>query len=79
VGQRRLLYPRHEMTPHNAHRSGVLLLSALMIVIGAALLVQAFTGVGSVLSARTIVGVLFLAAGVGRIYVERRRGGGGVS
>ncbi len=50
------------------------LLPVLMIVIGAALLVQAFAGVGSVLSARTIVGVLFLAAGAGRIYVEWRRG-----
>lgn len=72
-----LPYPRREMTPPNAHRSVVLVLSAFMIVIGTALLVQAFTGVGSVLSARTILGVLFLAAGVGRIYVEWRRGGEG--
>ncbi len=78
MGRRSLLYPRREMTPRDGHRSGVVVvLSALMIVIGAALLVEALTGVGSALSARTIIGVLFLAAGAGRLYVERRRGGEG--
>ena len=45
------------------------LLPALMVVIGIALIVKTLTvgfGIG------VILGVLFLAAGAGRIYVERR-------
>jgi hypothetical protein len=51
-------------------------LSVLMALIGIVLLVQAVDGHGGMLSARTLLGVLFLAAGVGRLYVERRRGSG---
>ncbi len=49
-------------------------LSALMAAIGVALVVEAAAGAGGVLSARTLLGVLFLAAGVGRMYLEIRRG-----
>jgi uncharacterized membrane protein HdeD (DUF308 family) len=45
-----------------------------MVVIGMALLVQAIAGNGGVLSPRLLLGVLFLAAGVARIYLEVRRG-----
>jgi predicted tellurium resistance membrane protein TerC len=57
------------------HRSGTLVLSVLMAVIGVALIVEGAVGVrhGTV-SLLVLVGVLFLAAGVGRIYVERKRG-----
>ncbi len=45
----------------------------LMVVIGLALLVQAVVnGTGSV-TGRLLLGVLFIAAGVGRTYVELRR------
>jgi predicted tellurium resistance membrane protein TerC len=56
------------------HRSGTLVLSVLMAVIGVALIVEGAVGVrhGTV-SLLVLVGVLFLAAGVGRIYVERKR------
>jgi hypothetical protein len=49
-------------------------LSVLMALIGVALLVEAIGGHGSVLSARSLLGVLFLAAGAGRMYIEMRRG-----
>jgi hypothetical protein len=62
------------MTGPQIHRSGTMLLSLVMAVIGVALLVQALGGRGSALSPRLLAGVLFLAAGVGRIYVEARRG-----
>jgi hypothetical protein len=52
-------------------------LAALMALIGAALVVEAIGGHGGLLSGRTLLGVLFLAAGVGRIYIEVRRGAGG--
>jgi hypothetical protein len=53
---------------------GTLVLSLLMAAIGVALIVQAIKGNGSVISARFLLGVLFLAAGVGRMYVETVRG-----
>jgi uncharacterized membrane protein HdeD (DUF308 family) len=61
------------MTGRTVHRSGTLVLSALMIAIGIALIVQVAGGHGSVISARLIIGVLFLAAGIARIYLERKR------
>jgi hypothetical protein len=56
------------------HRTSTFVLSLLMVVIGLALIVQALEGHGGALSGRTLLGVLFLAAGVGRAYVEVRRG-----
>jgi hypothetical protein len=51
-----------------------LVLSFAMIVIGVALIVQAVSAGGSAISGRLVLGVLFLAAGVGRTYVELRKG-----
>ena len=48
-------------------------LSAIMAVIGLALMTQAVTGPG-VISPRMILGVLFVAAGALRIYLEIRKG-----
>ncbi len=49
-------------------------LSLLMVAIGVALIVQAVAGHGSVISPRLLLGVLFVAAGAGRLYVETARG-----
>jgi hypothetical protein len=62
------------MTGRSVHRSATIALSALTVLIGATLLVEALGGHGGPLSARTLLGVLFLAAGAGRLYVEVRRG-----
>jgi hypothetical protein len=52
-----------------AHRTGTLILSAAMVVIGVALVATAI-GVGAgVLSGRIILGVLFLFAGSARLYL----------
>jgi len=64
------------MNGRQAHRSGTFLLSLLMAVIGVALIVQAAGGRGSAISPRLLLGVLFLAAGAGRLYVERKRNRG---
>ena len=48
------------------------MLSLLMAIIGIALIVQAAAGDGGVAS--SLLGVLFLAGGLGRVYVERKRG-----
>ncbi len=57
------------------HRSGTLVLSMLMAVIGVALIVEAIVGVrhGGI-SLLLVMGVLFVAAGVGRLYTLLRRG-----
>ena len=62
------------MTGRQVHRSGTVVFSVLMVAIGVALIAQVATGGGSVLSARLLLGVLFLAAGIARLYIERKRG-----
>jgi uncharacterized membrane protein HdeD (DUF308 family) len=64
------------MSGRQVHRTGTLVLSLLMVVIGVALTVQALAGNGSAISPRLLLGVLFMAAGVARIYLEVRRGRG---
>jgi predicted membrane channel-forming protein YqfA (hemolysin III family) len=61
------------MSGRDAHRAATFVLSLLMAAIGVALIIQVAEGYGSVASARLLLGVLFLAAGTGRLYVERRR------
>jgi hypothetical protein len=62
------------MTGRTVHRSGTYVLSVLMAAIGVALIVQVLAGDGGVLSARLLLGVLFLAGGLARLYLERKRG-----
>ena len=62
------------MTGRQVHRSATIALSTLMALIGAALVVEALAGHGGLLSGRTLLGLLFLLAGAGRLYVEARRG-----
>jgi hypothetical protein len=64
------------MTGRQAHRVGTRVLSVVMAAIGVALIVQAVAGNGSALSPRLLLGALFIAAGLGRLYLERRRGRG---
>ena len=49
------------------------MLSLVMAGLGVAFLVQAATADGSV-ATHLLLGVLFLAAGIGRLWIERRRG-----
>ena len=62
------------MTGRGAHRTGTVVLSLMMAAIGVALVVQAVSGHGGVISPRLLLGVLFIAAGAGRLYVETRKG-----
>jgi hypothetical protein len=47
-------------------------LSVLMIVIGVGMIVRTVAGGGGPVALGLLLGVLFVAAGVGRLYVERR-------
>jgi uncharacterized membrane protein YedE/YeeE len=62
------------MSGRTVHRSGTVLLSLAMVAIGLALIGQILAGTGTVLSARMLLGLLFLAAGIARLYLERKRG-----
>jgi hypothetical protein len=64
------------MTGRGVHRTGTFVLSLLMGAIGVALIVQAVSGHGSIVSPRMLLGVLFIAAGAGRLYIETRRSRG---
>ncbi len=65
-----------EMNGRQAHTLGTFVLSLLMAGIGLALIGQCVTGHASVISPRLLLGVLFIAAGAGRGYVEIRRSRG---
>ena len=54
-------------------RTATQVLSALMLLIGVAILVRTLVEGGGALAFGIIVGVLFMAAGAGRLYAERRR------
>ncbi len=63
------------MSGRQVHRTSTTVLSLAMVAIGIALAVEAIGGEG-VLSARLLLGVLFVAGGSGRLYMEARRGRG---
>ncbi len=64
------------MNGRGLHRGGTFLLSAAMVVLGLAILVQSLAESAGALSGRLLIAVLFIAAGAGRIWVEVRRGRG---
>jgi hypothetical protein len=54
-------------------RGATQVLSVLMILIGLAILVRTVVEGGGALAFGVLVGALFVAAGAGRLYAERRR------
>jgi hypothetical protein len=62
------------MSGRHVHRAGTAALSFAMVAIGVALAVEAIAGADGVVSLRALLGLMFVAAGAGRLYVEIRRG-----
>jgi hypothetical protein len=60
--------------PRDLHRTGTRVLSLAMLVVGLAMIVRAVTGGGGILAVGVIFGVLFVAAGAGRLWVARAPG-----
>ena len=54
------------------HRGATLVLSAAMVVIGLAILVRTLSAGGGPLALGTLLGLLFVAAGGGRLYFTWR-------
>jgi hypothetical protein len=63
------------MTGRQVHRTGTAVLSLAMVAIGIALVVEAVIDEGA-LSIRLLLGFLFVAAGMGRMYSDIRRARG---
>lgn len=60
--------------PRQLHRSSTRLLSFAMIAIGVALLVRTLAAGGGGLAVGLVLGVLFVAAGAARLYLQARQG-----
>jgi len=60
------------MLAQRIYRNATLVLSLLMMALGVALVVQALAGDGGAISPRMLLGLLLIAAGGGRIYLQRR-------
>ena len=55
------------------HRRGTIVLSASMIVIGIVIIVRTIDAGGTAVSIGIFLGVLFVLAGAGRLWVTTRR------
>jgi hypothetical protein len=58
--------------PRQVHQASSLVLSAAMVVIGVAMLAVTLSNGGGPLAIGTILGVLFVVAGGGRLWLTRR-------
>ena len=59
--------------PRDIHRRGTILLSVSMAVIGVAIIVRTIEAGGSAISIGIILGLLFIVAGAGRLWLITRR------
>jgi hypothetical protein len=57
--------------PREVHRGATRALSAVMVLIGVALLVSTIAQGGGPLALGVLLGVLFVAAGAGRLFLTR--------
>jgi len=60
--------------PRQLHRRSVDVLSLAMVAIGVALIVRTLAAGGGALAVGLLLGVLFVAGGAGRLYIQRRGG-----
>lgn len=58
----------------DVHRNGTIVLSALMLAIGVAIIVRTIVAGGGALAAGVIMGILFVLAGAGRLWVAYKQG-----
>ncbi len=58
--------------PREVQQSATKVFSTLMVVLGVAIVVRTVAAGGSPLSIGLLLGLLFIAAGCGRLYLARR-------
>jgi hypothetical protein len=59
--------------PGGAHRNATSAMSAIMVAIGIAIIVRTIIAGGGALATGILIGVLFIAAGSLRLYVQSRQ------
>jgi hypothetical protein len=64
--------PPPEPSPpsRNLHRSSTAVLSTILVLIGVALIVRTLTAGGGAIAFGLLLGVLFIAVGLGRLYLN---------
>ena len=65
--------------PRDLHRHTTAVLSIVLVVLGVAMIVRTLVAGGGAVAIGLLLGVLFIAAGVGRLYLNgvlARRSGG---
>jgi hypothetical protein len=60
--------------PRQLHRGTTRLLSIVMVVLGVAMIAVTVAAGGGVLARGVLLGVLFMAAGAGRLYLQSKVG-----
>ena len=58
--------------PRNVHRGSTIVMSSILVLLGLAMVVRTLFGGGGALAIGLLLGVLFIAAGAGRIYLAAR-------
>lgn len=58
-------------TPRNVHRDATRVMSTVIVLIGVALMVSTVARGGGPLATGVLLGLLFVLAGVGRLYLAR--------
>jgi hypothetical protein len=58
--------------PGRIHRSATNVMSLLMVVIGLGLIVRTIVAGGAVIATGILLGVLFILAGLARLYLQTR-------
>ena len=61
-------------SPHEARRATTAFFSVALIILGVAILVRTLIAGGAGLTYGVVLGILFIAAGAGRLWVARRVG-----
>jgi uncharacterized membrane protein YadS len=62
------------MNGRGLHRGSTFVLSVAMVAIGLVVVVESLAESAGALAARLLIGILIMAAGAGRLYIEIRRG-----
>jgi len=57
--------------PRDIHRGATRVMSTVMVAIGVAMIIATLVRGGGALAVGLILGILFVAAGAGRLYVAR--------
>jgi hypothetical protein len=62
--------------PRDLHRGTTAVMSTILVLLGVAMIVRTLVAGGGAIALGLLLGVLFIAAGAGRLYLNARLAGG---